>query len=126
MLSIAAEELVRSLTRERDGHVLRRELAQSEEAERRQIGERLIEVPDQLGQVDGVVDEGKLELVVIRSEVPRYRAGVCQLVLGPGLCEADRERLHRLAHLLRHQGDDQARVEASTQHRPQRDVAHQA
>ena len=42
------------------------------------------------------------------------------------LLEADRERLHRAVHQLRHQCDDQARVEAAAEHRTERDVAHQA
>ena len=42
------------------------------------------------------------------------------------LDEAHRERLHRLAHIARHHGDEEARVEPSAQHGPERDVAHQA
>ena len=50
---------------------------------------------------------------------------VGELVARAGLREADRERLHRPVHLLRHQRDDQARVEAAAEHRAERHVAHQ-
>ncbi len=126
MLSVAAEKLIRTLAGERDLDMPRRQLAQREETQGREIGKRLVQVPDELGEVDGVVDEGELELMVIRSEVPGNPARVRELVLGTGLGKAHRKGLHRLAHLLRHQGDDQARVESPTQHRAQGDIAHQA
>ena len=65
MLAVAAEQLVGALAGERDGHVSARELAQRQEAERRQVGERLVEVPDERRQV-----------VVARVERPaRARGG---------------------------------------------------
>ena len=40
--------------------------------------------------------------------------------------EANRERLHRVAHLIRHERDNQARIEPSAEHRPQWDIRHEA
>ena len=126
MLGVAAEELVRTLSRERHRHVLRRHLGQGMEAQCREIGHRLVQVPDEFLELDGVVDVGELELVVVRPEELRDVPSVCELVVVTRFGEADRERLHRLRHVSRHQRHDQAGVEASRQHRAERDVAHQA
>ena len=73
-LRVAAEELVRALARERNGHMPGRELRESVEAEGREVGERLVEVPDELGEVDDVGRERELELVVVGAEVRRRRS----------------------------------------------------
>ena len=63
----------------------RRELAEREEAERREVGERLVEVPDELVQVDRVVVERELELVVIGAERCGDPARVGELAASPVL-----------------------------------------
>ena len=57
--------------------------------------------------------EDRRDLASIR-ELARRRTG-----------EADGERLHGLAHLLRHERDDQARVESAAEHRAERNVGHE-
>ena len=64
------------------------------------------------------------ELVVIRAEVVRDAPGVFQLV-ERRLVEPDGKRLHARAGGLRHQADNQARVDAAGQERAERNVAHQ-
>ena len=63
--------------------------------------------------------------MVVGTEGVGDEPGVGELVLVRILDEPDGERLHGLAHVARHQGDDEARVEAAAQHRSQRHVAHQ-
>ena len=48
VLAVAAEQLVGALAGQRDGDVLGGEPRQRQEAERREVGERLVEVPDQV------------------------------------------------------------------------------
>ena len=126
MALVPSQQLVCPLPREGDGDVLGRQAREGEEAERREVGERLVERPGELGQRDGVAQVGELELVVVGAEAARDQAGVGQLVRVAVLGEADREGLDRLAHVAGHQGDDQARVEPAREHRPQGHVAHQA
>ena len=102
-----------------------RKLTERDESERREVGKRLIHVPDKLIQIDSV-SERELELVVLGGEVVRDQARVCQLARRPRSFEADTERLDRLAHVARHHGDDKTRVQASAQHRAERHVAHQS
>ena len=71
----------------------RRELGEREEAERRQVGNRLVHEPGERCEVDGVVDEGQLELVMLGAEQLRDVARVGELVALAGFAEADRERL---------------------------------
>ena len=127
MLAIAAEELVGPLARKGDRDVPRGELAEREEPERRQVGKRLVEMPDELFEVDGVLGERQLELVVVGFERFGDEARIARARSGsPASAKPDGERLDRLAHVPRHQGDDQARVEPAAQHRAERHVAHQA
>ena len=81
MPRVAAEQLVRALAGERDGDVLRGELGEREEAERREVGERLVEVPDELGELDVLLGERELELVVVGAEelARRTRASASSL-----------------------------------------------
>jgi hypothetical protein len=125
MLPVAAEQLVGALAGEGDGDVLRSHLGERDEAERREVGEWLVEVPDEPVERDRLFRERELQLVVIRAELVGDEARIGELVARAGLLEADCERVHRPVHLLRHQGDDQARVEAAAEHRAERHVAHQ-
>ena len=68
VLAVTAEQLVGALARERDGHVLGRELGEGDEAERREVGERLVEVPDEAVERDRLLGERELELVVLGAE----------------------------------------------------------
>ena len=104
----------------------RGELTECEEPEGRQVGKRLVEMPDELFQVDGVLGKRQLELVVVGFERCGNEAGICELVLAPGLAKPDGEGLNGLAHVPAHQSHDQARVESPAQHGPERHVAHQA
>ena len=52
--------------------------------------------------------------------------GIRELVVFFVLLEPNRESLHGLSHVSRHEGDDQARVEPAAEHRAERHVAHQA
>ena len=81
VLPVAAEQLVGALAGERDRHVLRRELGEREEAERRQVGERLVEMPDELRQVDLPLGERELQLVMIGPEERGHFARVGELVV---------------------------------------------
>jgi len=101
------------------------ELREREEAERREVGERLVERPREVGGVDGLLRIGELELVVLAAEQIGDAARVGELVRGPRLAEADREGLDRPRGVPRHQRDDQARVQPAREHRAERHVAHQ-
>ena len=70
------------LAREREG----------EEAEGGEVGDGLVEIQDEVGEVDGVVEEGELELVVVGAEVVCDGARVVELVVGV-FAEADTEVL---------------------------------
>ena len=64
VLVVASVELVRPLSAESDRHMLRRELAERVEAQRREIGDRLVKVPEQFPEIElGFVDR-ELQLVV--------------------------------------------------------------
>ena len=125
MLRIPAEQLVSSLTGEGDRHVLGREPGEHVEPERGQIGDRLVEMPGELVEPDGVSRDGQLELVMGAAEVVCDEPCVGELVLGV-LAEADGERVDRLGHLLGHERDDEARVQPAREHRAERNVAHEA
>jgi hypothetical protein len=123
VLAVAAEELVGALPGQRDGHARRGQLAQREEADRRQVRHRLVEVPDQPREGVRFAQQAHLELVVVHAERGGDALRVRQLGVLAG--EPDRERLERPAHVARHQRDDQARVQAAAQQRADRHVAHQ-
>ncbi len=123
VLAVAAQELVGALTGQRDGDLGHGQLAEREEADGREIGERLVQMPGEPGQVVRVGRQRNLELVVLGAVELGDPAGVGQLGVLAG--EADRERLDRLVHPARHQRDDQARVEPAAEHRAERHVAHQ-
>jgi len=113
---VAPEGLVAGVAREHHLDVLAGQLRDEVGRDGRGVGEGLVEVPDEvLQELDGIgLDD---ELAVLRAEVLRDAARVGQLVV-LRLAEADRERLHRLAEVARHERDDDARVEAAAQERP--------
>ena len=125
MLPVAAEQLVGALAGQRDGDVLRRQLGERDEAQGGEVRDRLVEMPDQAVERDRLLGERKLELVVVCAERVGDEAGVGELVARARLLEPDGEGLHGPVHLLRHQRDDQARVEPAAEHRAERHVAHQ-
>ena len=96
VLPVAAEQLVRPLPRERHRHVLRRQLRDRVEAERREVGHRLVEMPDEILEIDSRVGDGELELVMLGPERRGDEAGIVELVAHRVLREPDRECLHRL------------------------------
>ena len=59
--------------------MLRGELREGEEAEGRQVRDRLVHVPRKRREIDGVVDERELELVMLCAEVLRDVPGVGEL-----------------------------------------------
>ena len=65
---VAAEKLVGALPGKRDGHAAARRTPRARRSRGRDVAERLVEVPDELGEVDRVVAERELELVVVGSE----------------------------------------------------------
>ena len=102
------------------------ELAEHLESERREVSQGLVQRPDQILETRRGVGHRQLELVVVGADRACDLPCIGELRPVAVLDEAHRERLHRLAHVARHHGDEEARVEPSTQHGPERDVAHQA
>jgi len=80
VLPIPGKQLVGALTGKCDRHMARRELGERQEAERRQVGKRLIEMPDQLLEIDGILGDREFELVMLRRQVVRDEGGIRQLV----------------------------------------------
>ena len=100
VLAVAAEELVRALAGERHRDVPARELAEREEADRREVGERLVEVPDQAAQV--VRRRSAVSISSSWCSAPSAVGdppGVRQLGVAAG--EADREGLDRARSMWR-------------------------
>jgi hypothetical protein len=126
VLRVSAEELVGALAGERHRHVSRGELGECGEAERGEVRERLVELPNEGLEVDRALGHGQLELVVVGSHRGCDEPGVRELVLVAVFREADGEGFDGLAHVPRHQRDDEARVDAAAQHGAERDVAHEA
>ena len=103
------------------------ELGEGEEAEGGEVGDGFVEVPDEVGEVDGVVEEGELELVVVGAEEGWRCVRASSSSLLGVFAEADAEGLDGLGvELLGHERDDEARVEASGEHCAERDVAHES
>ena len=114
---VAREGLVAAVPAEGDGDVLAGELGDQEHRQRRLVPERLVERPGEPRQQRLRV-ELDLELLVTRAVAARDRARVRPLVV-PRVREADRERAHGLGRGRRHHGDDDARVEAAREERPE-------
>ena len=71
MRYVPTEYLVGTLPGKRDRHLTRCQPGQRVETERRQIGERLVQMPHELVERYGLVGERELELVVLGSESGR-------------------------------------------------------
>ena len=124
MLAIAAEELVGALARKRHGDLLAGQLAEREEPERGQVGERLVEMPHERAQRPPGRSAARPRA---RCARPRRqpRPGARREAPSPRRQSRPRTSSSGLGHVARHQGDDQAGVETAAQHRAERDVAHQ-
>ena len=57
-----------------------RELGEREESERGEVGDRLVEVPDEFLETGSVVEERELELVVVSAEERGHLACIRELV----------------------------------------------
>ena len=90
------------------------------------VSERLIKVIDQRLQGVGHLFRLHQDFVMIGVAVLRHQPRVWQLVVLGAEIEADRKRLDRATHLLRHDRDDSTGVEAAAEERAQRDVGNQA
>ena len=95
VLSIAPEQLVGALARERDGHVAAREPREQQKAEAGDVGHGLLEVPERLVEEIRVVGRARGQLVVLGAEAVRDAARVLELVRPAVLGERDREGLDR-------------------------------
>ena len=117
---VAAEELVSALARERDLHVLGRELRHEVRRQCRRVGERLVEgLGERRQQLDRI---GANEQLVMVRRVPLGDAPRVRPLVEAALFEADRERVHRFGRLLRREGGEHSRVDASGEEDTDRDV----
>ncbi len=94
---VAAEQLVAADAGEDDRDVAARELRDQVGGDERGVGDRLVHLPEQLGQKRRDVGPDE-DLVVLGAEALRHLSGVRQLVvivLGLAAAEADRIGLDR-------------------------------
>ena len=124
--AVAAEQLVRALARQDDGHVLAGSARQEVYRERRRVGDWLVEVPRDIGKRTGEVVRRHRDLMVVRADALRHLPRPLELI---EILEADGEGLERPAargpqFLLRERGDDGA-VDAAAEERADRHVADQ-
>ena len=117
VLAVAAEQFVGALAGQRDGHVLRRQLGEREEAERGQLGDGLVEVQIRSSSATSLVGHRELDLVVVGAEQAGDATRVREFVALAVLDEPDREGLHRVAvrcaPSARRSGSNRARRSAS-------------
>ena len=102
-----------------------RELAERQEAERREVGERLVEVPDERREVVRVARASSTSSSwwsAPSASATRRASGSSE----SSPAKPTENVLTGSVHVPRHQRDDQARVEAAAEHRAERHVAHQA
>ena len=119
---VADEDLVPALPGHADGDVAARLPAQEEQRHRRQIGHRLVEVPD--GLLDHVGrDGGHPDLAVLGPVVARGLARVLPLA-ERGIVVAERERRERAGRRLPREGQDRRGVEPAGEEHALRDVRH--
>ncbi len=118
---VAGKQLVAAIARQRHGHVLPRALGNVPGRQGRAIGKGLVVMPDQARQ-DLHRVRPDLKLLVDRAKSFGRRPGVARLVELPD-GETDGESSHRLADQLRHQPDDDRRVDPARKERPQRHFA---
>ena len=121
---VAGERLVSAVAGQRDGDVSSRRLAHEVERQRGVVSERLVECLGEPRQRAGHVLL-EHDLLVLRGVALGDGAGVAALVVAL-VAEADRERPHGVRRRLRHEADDDARVDASGEQRPERHVGDQA
>ena len=125
MAPVPAQQLVRALARQRHCHVLPREPAERDEADRGEVGERLVEMPDELSRSTSCRRSGA------RAHDGRCRTSRPPVARRRARCSSARPAkptenvLTGSVTMLGHQRDDQARVETAGEHRAERDVAHQ-
>ncbi len=103
--------------------MLRGELGHEVGGEGRRVGERLVEGVGQAREEESGI-RAQHELLVARAVHLRDRARVVQLV-ERALLEPDRERVHRLARLLRGEGGEERRVDAAREQHSDGDVGDQ-
>ena len=120
---VSREGLVAAVPRQRDRDVLPRDLRDEKRGQDGLVSERLVEERRQLGdELDRIgLDE---KLLVHRAEGARGNAGCGALVVA-WIMDADRERPNGPGRLLRHQADDDRRVDPSGEQGSERDVAHE-
>ena len=125
VVAVPGEELVCALTGERDRDMLACEAGTRRESRgptspraARPCARRALRSSRRPASLE-------LELVVIGPERSSHLARVGELAHRRSR-ETDGECLHRLAHLLCHERNDEARVQSAAQHRPEWDVGHQA
>src|SRR5438270_7540612 len=80
MLPIAREKLVRTLPRKGDLDVLPRESTQKQEAEKGEVGDRVLEMPERLVEEVRMFPRARQQLVVIRAQPCRDRSRVVERV----------------------------------------------
>ena len=117
---VAAEELVRALPTERDGHARTRERRQRTERQERAVGERLVDAREQCRRLLGHVVERQRDLVVVSADALGDPARLEGLVDRADVV-ADRERLQALGGRLccsdrNQRGIDTARQEHAHGH----------
>ena len=118
---IAGEELVSTITRQDDLHVLAGQARDQKRRNRGRVRERLVESREHL--VD-LLEVARLdqELVMLGPASLRDLPGIRKLVVAV-LAKPDRERLDRRFRHPCHDRDDRARIEATAQERADRNVA---
>ena len=120
---VPGPELVAAVTRERHGHMLARCRRHVVGRHRGGVGERLVEVPRQPGKQR--FDMGSHDMRVLYDpEMLRDALRVLQFVVG-ALREPDRRRDDGCVARLLHEGDDEARIDAAREKRPEWHVADQ-
>ena len=123
ILVIPGEELVATVAREDDRHMLGGELRDHVGRDRRRVAEWLVEVPGQV--LDDVQDVGlENQLVMLGAEALRHEAGMAGLIVRL-LSESDGERLHRSRAQPGHGRHDRTRIDATAQEGAQWHVAHE-
>jgi hypothetical protein len=109
--SVAAKRFVAAVTRQRDRHVLARELANPVGGNRRAVGIGLVVLPgERIDQAEIVAVHGfdRVPRPIALGHPLRERRLVVHRVV-----EGDRAGVDRLGRQLRHGGDHRARVDAA-------------
>jgi hypothetical protein len=117
MLRVATEELIRPLPGERDGDVLGGEAGEDVEAKGREVGNRLVEMPYALFELQCILRNRQLQLVVLAAEGLGHPSRVGELVCFV-FAKPQGERDYGTARRIRHQRDDQAQVDSPREHCP--------